>query len=56
MMEDASAMVPWFIDVPMRLHTSRRDLDGLGLNADYCQERLQVLLRQELRLLSKDLT
>jgi protein phosphatase 2C len=55
-MEDASAVVPWFIDAPVRLHTSRRDLDDLGLNADYYRERLQVLLRQELRLLSKDLT
>jgi protein phosphatase 2C len=55
-MEDDSAVVPWFVDVPVRLHTSRCDLDGLGLNADYCRERLQVLLRQELRLLSKDLT
>ncbi|KAL5647768.1 hypothetical protein ACJX0J_042123, partial [Zea mays] len=40
-MEDDSAVVPWFVDIPVRLHTSRRDLDGLGLNADYCRERLQ---------------
>ncbi|XP_066362066.1 protein phosphatase 2C 50-like [Miscanthus floridulus] len=76
-MEDACAAAPRFADVPVRLLASRRDLDGLGLDADalrlpahlfgvfdghggaevanYCRERLQVLLRQELRLLGKDL-
>ncbi|AQK88044.1 putative protein phosphatase 2C 50 [Zea mays] len=76
-MEDACAAAPRFADVPVRLLASRRDLDGLGLDAgalrlpahlfgvfdghggaevaNYCRERLQVLLRQELRLLGEDL-
>uniref|UniRef100_A0A0D9WJ51 protein-serine/threonine phosphatase n=1 Tax=Leersia perrieri TaxID=77586 RepID=A0A0D9WJ51_9ORYZ len=33
-MEDAFAAVPRFADVPVRLLASRRDLDGLGLDAD----------------------
>nr|CAB3460864.1 unnamed protein product [Digitaria exilis] len=76
-MEDACAAAPRFADVPVRLLASRRDLDGLGLDADalrlpahlfgvfdghggaevanYCRERLQVLLSQELRRLGEDL-
>jgi protein phosphatase 2C len=33
-MEDACAAVPRFADVPVRLLARRRDLDGLGLDAD----------------------
>jgi len=33
-MEDACAAAPRFADVPVRLLASRRDLDGLGLDAD----------------------
>ncbi|CAL4894613.1 unnamed protein product [Urochloa decumbens] len=76
-MEDACAAAPRFADVPVRLLASRRDLDGLGLDAgalrlpahlfgvfdghggaevaNYCRERLQVLLGQELRRLGEDL-
>ncbi|CAN6346041.1 unnamed protein product [Urochloa humidicola] len=76
-MEDACAAAPRFADVPVRLLASRRDLDGLGLDADalrlpahlfgvfdghggaevanYCRERLHVLLSQELRRLGEDL-
>jgi len=76
-MEDACAAAPRFAHVPVRLLASRRDLDGLGLDADelrlpahlfgvfdghggaevanYCRERLQVLLSQELSRLGKDL-
>ncbi|XP_062180265.1 protein phosphatase 2C 50-like [Phragmites australis] len=76
-MEDACAAAPRFADVPVRLLASRRDLDGLGLDADalrlpahlfgvfdghggaevanYCRERLQVLLSKELRQRGKDL-
>ncbi|OEL35588.1 putative protein phosphatase 2C 50 [Dichanthelium oligosanthes] len=76
-MEDACVAAPRFADVPVRLLASRRDLDGLGLDADelrlpahmvgvfdghggaevanYCRERLQVLLSQELGQLGKDL-
>ncbi|PAN18404.1 hypothetical protein PAHAL_3G199000 [Panicum hallii] len=76
-MEDACAAAPRFADVPVRLLASRRDLDGLGLDADelrlpahlfgvfdghggaevanYCRERLQALLSQELGRLGKDL-
>ncbi|WVZ99429.1 hypothetical protein U9M48_044727 [Paspalum notatum var. saurae] len=76
-MEDACAAAPRFAGVPVRLLASRRDLDGLGLDADalrlpahlfgvfdghggaevanYCRQRLQALLSQELRLLGEDL-
>ena len=33
-MEDACAALPRFADVPVRLLARRRDLDGLGLDAD----------------------
>jgi protein phosphatase 2C len=33
-MEDACAAVPRFADVPVRLLARRRDLEGLGLDAD----------------------
>jgi protein phosphatase 2C len=33
-MEDACAAFPRFADVPVRLLARRRDLDGLGLDAD----------------------
>ncbi|KAL6618873.1 hypothetical protein ACP70R_034012 [Stipagrostis hirtigluma subsp. patula] len=76
-MEDACVAAPRFADVPARLLASRRDLDGLGIDADalrlpahlfgvfdghggaevanYCRERLQVLLSKELRQLGEDL-
>ncbi|BAF18083.2 protein phosphatase 2C 50 [Oryza sativa Japonica Group] len=76
-MEDASAAVPRFADVPVRLLASRRDLDALGLDADalrlpahlfgvfdghggaevanYCRERIHVVLSEELKRLGKNL-
>ncbi|KAF0924299.1 hypothetical protein E2562_009999 [Oryza meyeriana var. granulata] len=76
-MEDACAAVPRFADVPVRLLASRRDLDGLGLDADalrlpahlfgvfdghggaevanYCRERIHVVLSEELRRFRKNL-
>ncbi|GJN15071.1 hypothetical protein PR202_gb01960 [Eleusine coracana subsp. coracana] len=76
-MEDACATAPRFADVPVRLLASRRDLDGLGIDAgelrlpahlfgvydghggaevaNYCRERLHVLLSNELKQLGKDL-